>query len=303
MPSHTPAERAKHGSDHDESDLEEMVRRRRKSESEFPGGPTDLEQAKLEGLDPNSEEFASLTGMIADRSRVARKTSPPHAVVISRGELRGLEQAESLTPKTASDAQLQELVSGGVPGSVSEQVGRMKAGGPDVEGASDEELQELVNEGAPGSVEEQTRRLRAGSAPEAIEPLDGGRVNMLGDIIVGVLGDVTGESATLEEVSGDQTEVPADLFTRLQDLAGLVSIAAKRIPEVARLVFDPATDATTNQGLIDMAGKLDSLSDPEILREVRQVASGPAPEPEAEPAPEQGSTREERLRTLAETAR
>jgi len=123
------------------------------------------------------------------------------------------------------------------------------------------------------------------AAPDAIEPLDQGRLNALTDTVLRALDALSGsqvEPPQIERVTEPQQRIPTDLYSAIQATAAFLESAGERVPAAKSHVVDPQV-ADSNDGVAELMSAFDALaSDRELAAALGRAPAG-QPEPPAQP--------------------
>ena len=123
------------------------------------------------------------------------------------------------------------------------------------------------------------------TAPEATEPLTPDRIGMLAETTARAVEAITGGQVPLppfERPTGDVDRIPPALYTPIVALSRFFQKAGKAgLAEAAAHQFDPAELGTSNDGLADLAARMDAIAgDQALIAAAKRPPSAAKEEPE-----------------------
>lgn len=153
---------------------------------------------------------------------------------------------------------------------------------PAAAGISQEQAQAQVGQ---QDAEVASRRVQqlGEAAPQASEPLEPERLNVLAEMLVGAVDALSQGQAQLpppQEVTQPQEQIPADIFAPLMAIQGFLQA------EGLKTDIDIESMATSNDGIGELAASISQLAgDAAVQMAANSPAKGSMP-PEAPPAKE-----------------
>jgi hypothetical protein len=150
-----------------------------------------------------------------------------------------------------------------------------------------------------------TRQQAIGAAaPPASEPLQAAALNNLQKALARNFDTLSDGQAPLPEAppyQGQVEQIPAELYAPVVAIAGFLQQSG--LEEAGRHQFEPAELVATNDGVIDLAGKINAITkDTALMKAIQRGAAQAGAQPEEAPPKEAAGpkpTREDRMRELA----